>query len=67
MEGNKLAPKHLMSEEFIIGDIHNLHNYVLEISLSEPDFGKELLDKKAFSKIKKVCQAYSEKWNIPFK
>jgi hypothetical protein len=66
MYGQKKEPKHALSEEFVIGDIKPLHKYLLNISIAEPDFGNEVLNKNKLSQITKICQTYCSKWNIQF-
>lgn len=64
--GQKKKPKHLLSEEFVVGDIKPLHKYIIGIKISEPDFGSELLNKSKLLQVTKFCREYAEKWNIPF-
>ena len=51
-----------LSEEFVIGDIKNLHRYISKITLVKdsgfPDF-------KIWN-LYLLCRKYSKKWNIPF-
>jgi len=67
MFGDKKLPAQLLSEEFVVGDISNLHKYILSISVGESDFGREILKKNQILELRKFSQRYADKWNIELK
>ena len=54
------------SEEFVVGDINNLHSYILSITVLHT---KEYryLDRKVQASFDQTCTEYAKRWNIPVK
>ena len=56
-----------LSEEFVVGDIKNLHTIITEIYLFENVHYYKIIGNKRISELFETAKIFSEKYNIPLK